>query len=212
MREFMNGIKNLVIRLLSPHIFRFTNTLKEAFIEAVKETHRFDESIRDLSQTWLAICPHTYFSELFLEKESWNIPFVRALRNSDMIKAKECYKLTQGFYLCNLFRLLAEDEKYRKYSIEKISQNILSNMNFGNEILEFAFDFKKDLENMTSIEYFSMFYVEKILQQQYPIKNVLDPVLNSIWTNSGSLFGLTVFTTESLKKAKYLDSQSSITL
>lgn len=80
-------------------------------------------------------------------------------------------------------------------------------MNFGSKILVFAADFEKAIENMTSFEDFSMCYVEKILQIQFPMRNSLDPILNSIWTDSDSLFGLNVFTTESTKRAKYVDSQ-----
>ena len=83
-------------------------------------------------------------------------------------------------------------------------------MNFGSKILAFATDFEKAIENMASVEDFSMCYVEKIMQIQYPIRNSLDQILNSIWMDSDSLFGLTVFTTESIKRAKYIDNQSSL--
>lgn len=206
----MNVLKRFIGRLLFPRMFKFTNNLKDAFLEAVKETLQFDASVKDLSQTWLAICPHTYFSELFLESENWNVPFVRAFEHSDMVDAQGCYQLTQAFYLRHLFRILIQDEKYRKYSRETITQNILSHMNFGSEILDFATEFEKAIENIASVEDFSMCYVEKILQIQYPIRESLEPIVNSIWMDSSSLFSLTVFTTESIKKAKYVDSQSSV--
>ena len=83
-------------------------------------------------------------------------------------------------------------------------------MNFGAKILAFGTDFEKAIENMASVEDFSMCYVEKILQTQYLDRKILDPILTSIWMNADSLFGLTVFTTESIKRAKYIDSQSSL--
>jgi len=52
--------------------------------------------------------------------------------------------------------------------------------------------------------------VEKILQIQYPIRNSLDQILGRIWMDSDSLFGLSVFTTESIKRAKYIDNQSPL--
>ena len=206
----MNVIKRLICPLLFPRTFKFKNNIEDAFIETVKETSQFDASVRDLSQTWLAVCPHTYFSELFLEIENWNAPFVRAFERSDMVDVQGCYQLTQAFYLRHLFRIIIQDEKYRKYSQDTITQNILSNMNFGAKILAFGTDFEKAIENMASVEDFSMCYVEKILQTQYLDRKVLDPILTSIWMNADSLFGLTVFTTESIKRAKYIDSQSSL--
>ncbi len=206
----MNVIKRFIGQLLFPRTFKFTNNLKDAFLEAVRETLKFDASVRGLSQTWLAVCPHTYFSELFLESENWNVPFVRAFEGSNMVDAQGCYQLTQAFYLRHLFRIIIQDDKYKKYSQDTITHNILSHMNFGSKILAFATDFEKAIKNMASVEDFSMCYVEKILQIQYPIRNILDPILTSIWMDADSLFGLTVFTTESIKRAKYIDSQSSL--
>jgi len=203
-------IKNIIARLLFPRTFKFTNNLKDAFLESVKEISQFDTSVRDLSQTWLAVCPYTYFSELFLETENWNVPFVRALDRSDMVDAKGCFRLTQAFYLRNLFRIIKNDEKYRKYSQDAIAKNILTHMTLGSKILAFSAELEQAIENMTSFEYFSMSYVEKILQMQYHDRNVLDSILTSIWMESNSLFGLSVFTTESMKRAKYVDSQLSI--
>ena len=121
----MNVLKRFIGKLLFPRAFKFTNNLKDAFLEAVKETLQFDASVRDLAQTWLAVCPHTYFSELFLESENWNVPFVRAFERSDMVEAQGCYQLTQAFYLRHLFRIIVQDEKYRKYSQDTISHNVL---------------------------------------------------------------------------------------
>lgn len=206
----MNVLKRFIGKLLFPRTFKFTNDLKNTFLEAVKETLQFDASVRDLAQTWLAVCPHTYFSELFLESENWNVPFVRAFERSEMVDAQGCYQLTQAFYLRHLLRIIVQDEKYRKYPQETISHNVLSHMNFGSKILAFATDFEKAIGNMASVEDFSMCYVEKILQIQYPMRNSLDQIIDSIRMDSDSLFGLTVFTTESIKRAKYIDNQSSL--
>ena len=105
----MNVIKRFIGQLLFPRTFKFTNNLKDAFLEAVRETLKFDASVRDLAQTWLAVCPHTYFSELFLEGENWNVPFVRAFERSEMVDAQGCYQLTQAFYLRHLFRIIVQD-------------------------------------------------------------------------------------------------------
>lgn len=206
----MNVLKKLIYKLLFPRTFNFTNELKDAFFEAVKETLQFDESVKDLAQTWLVVCPHTYFSELFLETENWNTPFVCAFARSNMVDAKGCFQLTQAFYLRSLFRIIIHDEKYRKYSRDTITQNIISHMAFGSKILALTTELEQSIKNMTSLEAFSMCYVEKIFQIQYPDRNVLDPILSSIWMESDSQFGLTVFTTESIKRAKYIDSQLSL--
>jgi hypothetical protein len=204
----MSMLNRFIGKLLYPRTFKFTN-LKDAFLETVKETSQFDASIRDLSQTWLAVCPHTYFSELFLESENWNVPFVRAFERSNMVNAQGCYQLTQAFYLRHLFRIISQNAKYRKYSQETITQNILDHLNVGTKILALASDFERANKNMASIQDCSMLYVEKILQTQYPDKNVLDSILNSICMESDSLIGLNVFTTESIKRAKYIDAQVS---
>ena len=204
----MNVLKRSIGKLLHPRTSKFTNNLKDAFLEAVEETSHFDASVRDLSQTWLAVCPHTYFSELFLESENWNVPFVRAFERSDMVNAQGCYQLTQAFYLRHLFRIISQDRKYGKHPQETITQNILSHLNVGTKILALASDFERAIKNMASVQDFSMLYVEKILQTQYPDKNALDSILNSIWMESDSLFRLNVFTAESIKRAKYIDAQA----
>jgi len=205
----MSMLNRFIGKLLYPRTFKFTNNLKDAFLETVKETSQFDASIRDLSQTWLAVCPHTYFSELFLESENWNVPFVREFERSNMVNAQGCYQLTQAFYLRHLFRIISQDAKYRKYSQETITQNILDHLNVGTKILALASDFERAIKNMASIQDFSMLYVKNIFQTQYPDKNVLDSILNSICMEFNSLIGLNVFTTESIKRAKYIDAQVS---
>lgn len=205
----MNAIKRLIDRLLFPRQSQFIDNFRDAFLESVKEISQFDESVRDISQNWLAVCPHTYFSELFLETVNWNVPFVHAFKRSDMADAQGCYELTQAFYLQLLFRIIDQDEKYRKYSRDAITQNIRSNLSRGTKILTLASAFKKSIENMTSIDVFIMSYVRSILQTQYHNRNVLDSILTSISMESDSQFGLTVFTTESIKRAKYIDRQSS---
>jgi len=205
----MNELGKFIGKFMFPRAFEFNNDLKDAFIEAIKETSQFDSSIRDLSQTWLAVCPYTYFSELFLKTENWNTPFVQALDRSDMADAKICFQLTQAFFLRNLFRVLKNDENYKKYSKDIITQNIISQMRFGTRIMSYSNDFEQAIANMTSPDNFTMCYVEKIFETQYKEKNNLATILASVWVESNSLFGLNVFTAESMKRAKYIDNQST---
>ena len=206
----MNIVKRFIGNLLFPGTVRFIDNLSTAAVQSVKEIENFDMDVKSLCTTWLGICPYTYFCGLFMENEKWNAPFVRAFTRSDMVNAQLCYRLTQAFYLKHLFRIINHDENYRKYSQDTIIQNMLSHMNMGSEILAWASDYEKAIENMTSVEDFSMHYVEKVLQTQYSDKNTLDSVLNSIWLESFSLLGLTQFTTESIRRAKYIDSQKSL--
>lgn len=206
----MNVIRRFIGRLLFRQITQFTDDLQDAFLESVKEISQFDASVKNLAQTWLAVCPHTYFSELFLKTENWNVHFVRAFGRSDMVDAKVCFQLTQAFYLRNLFRIIINDERFQKYSKDTINKNILFHMSAGSKILAFCNELEQAIEDMTSIEDFSMCYVKKILQAQYPDKNVLESIFSSIWMDSGSLFGLSVFTTESIKRAKYIDIKSTL--
>lgn len=209
-KRIMNGLGKFVAKLMFPRAFKFNNDFKNAFLEAVKQTSQFDDSVRDLAQTWLAVCPYTYFSELFLKTEKWNAPFVQALDRSDMVDAKICFQLTQAFYLRNLFRVLINDENYKKYSKARIIQNIVSQMSFGSRILSYSNNLEQAINNMASIEDFTMCYVEKIFETQYNEKNSFASILASIWVESNSLFGLSVFTAESMKRAKYIDNQSTL--
>jgi len=205
----MNLIKRLIGRLLFPGRVRFIDNLSSTLVQSVQEIENFDIGVKSLCITWLGVCPYTYFSELFLETENWNGPFVRAFMRSDMADAQDCFQITQAFYLRHLFRIIKQDENYRKYSQDTITKNILSHMSEGTKILALTSDFEKAIGNMASVEDFSMCYVERILQTQYHDRNILESILASIWMESGSLFGLTVFTTESIKRAKYIDTESS---
>lgn len=203
----MNIFKKFIGRLLFPRILKFTTDLQDAFVKAVGETENFNTLIKSLSQTWLTVCPHTYFTELFLERKNWNSPFVRAFECSNKVDAKVCFYITQAYYLRHLLRIIKQDDKYRHYSQETIADNIRLHMSSGTKILACAADFEKSISNMASAEYLSMCYVEKVLEIQYPDRSVLDPTLASIWMDSDSMFGLNVFTAESIKRAKYIDSQ-----
>ena len=122
-----------------------------------------------------------------------------------MIDAQGCYQLTQAYYLAHLFRILELDKNYEEYSRDIIVQNVANHRKFGREIINYFEDFKKSLDDMSMIEDFSMCYVEKIFQKQYPVKTEFDEIITSIWLRSDTQFGLAVFTTESLKRAKDID-------
>lgn len=125
-----------------------------------------------------------------------------------MVEAKHCFHTTQAFYLTNLFRLIINDENYKKYSRETLEKDVLSHAKSGQAILELSAEFEEEMKNASTPEEMPMCYVEKILQIQYPDKDSLDRILNSIWINSESMFGVTLFYTESMKRAKYIDSQA----
>lgn len=211
MGKIMNVIRRFIGRLLFPRKSKFTNNLQDSYLEAVGETLQFDTSIKDLSAGWIAVCPYTYFSELFLfGNEKWTYPFVRAFDRSNIVDAQGCYCLTQGFFLRNLFKIISRDEKYRIYSQENISHNIRSNMRFGSTILAFSDYFQKTIDEMVLCEDLAMCYVEKVLEIQYPGRNILEPLLSSIWTDTEAVWCLNLFTTETVKRAKSIDSQSAL--
>lgn len=110
--------------------------------------------------------------------------------------------------MTNLFRLIINDENYKKYSRETLEKDVLSHAKSGQAILELSAEFEEEMKNASTPEEMPMCYVEKILQIQYPDKDSLDRILNSIWINSESMFGVTLFYTESMKRAKYIDSQA----
>lgn len=206
----MSQIKRIIGRLLFPHRAMFIDDVSSAFVRSVREIESFDTDVKGLCSTWLAVCPHTYFSELFLETESWNGPFVQAFERSGMVNAHDCYILTQAFYFRHLSRVIGQDKEYRQYSKDTIANNIVSHMDAGTRILALASDFEEDILNITAAADLSMCYVEKILETQYRDREILKSVLASIWIESISLFGLAAFTVESIRRAKYIDSQSSL--
>lgn len=205
----MNLFKKIIGQVLFPRAVKFSDDLKNSFLSSVEETSKFDSSIKHLAQTWLAVGPYTYFLELFIEKENWNSPFAKAFLRSELIDAQGCYQITQAFYLRNLFRILENDKEYKKFSKDTIINDVISNMRFGKNIIELSNDLENLIKDLPMIENHSMSYVKKIFQKQYTDEDKLEKLIGSFWTMSDSLFSLTVFTTESLKKVKYIDSQKT---
>ncbi len=134
----MNLIKRFIGRLLFPGRARFVDNLSSALVQSVQEIEKFDDNVKSLCVTWLAVCPHTYFSELFLGSEDWNKPFAAAFDKSSMISAQGCFNLTQAYYLRHLKQLIRQDPVYKKFSSDQIETNIRAKMAFGNEIIRAA--------------------------------------------------------------------------
>jgi hypothetical protein len=179
-----------------------------------KETVRADISIALkglMRSNWLAVCPRTYFGELFLKSVGWNDTFVVAFDNSDMVNAQGCLNLTQAYYLRHLKLLIKQDPKYKKFSLDLLYGNIHALIAFGNEISRAAEEFEISINSMSRPEDFSMYYVEELLSMQYSDEIKKSNCLSALWNDSKSLLGLAIFTTESIKKAKYIDSQFGVT-
>jgi hypothetical protein len=207
----MSPIKSFIGRLLFPRQAKFVEDLSNALLRAVQETEKFDTSVKSLCLNWLAVCPHTYFGELFLKSVGWNETFVAAFDNSDMTNAQGCFNLTQAYYLRHLEQLIKQDPNYKKFSLDLLYGNIQAHMAFGNEISRAAEEFELSINSMSRPENFSMCYVEKLLSIQYSDEIKKINCLSALWIDSKSLLGLAIFTTESIKKAKYIDSQFGVT-
>jgi len=128
----MSPIRRFIGRLLFPRRARFVENLSNALVRSVQEIERFDVSVNNLCLTWLGVCPHTYFSELFLESIDWNEPFVEAFDNSDMMNAQGCFNLTQAYYLRHLKQVIKQDPEYKKFPLDRLEGNIQSHMAFSN--------------------------------------------------------------------------------
>lgn len=207
----MNPIKRFIGRLLFPGRVRFVGNLSNALVRSVKGIDRFDADVKSLCTTWLAVCPYTYFSELFLEGEDWCRPFATALEKSGMINAQGCFNITQAYYLRHLKRIISEDSVYEKFSLDLIEANIQDKMEFGDAIIKAAAEFEESITDMSSPEDFSTGYIEKVMSIQYPDEAKRSSCLSALWIDSKAMFGLLTFTIESLKKAKLIDSQSGDT-
>ena len=208
----ISPIRRFIGRLLFPRRAKFVENFSNALVRSVQEIERFDASVKSLCLTWLAVCPHTYFSELFLESKNWNETFVAAFDNFDMINAQGCFNLTQAYYLRHLKQLIKQDPKYKKFPLDRLDGNIRPHMAFGNEISSAAEEFEMSINSMLCPEDFSMCYVEKLLSMQYYDEIKRSNCLSALWIDSKSLLGLAIFTTESIKTAKYVDSQSGVTV
>jgi hypothetical protein len=215
----MYSIRRFIGRLLFPRKSKFMDKFEYAYIEAEGETQKFDLSVKDLSIHWIAQFPFYYFSKLFLiGKEEWIFPFYRAFDRSNIVDAQNCYCLTQGFFLRLLFEIIRQDATYQNYSQETISYNIRSKMRFGTTILDFSDYFHKatagfrldDRESKRVFwEYLPMCYVEKVLEIQYTDQTIVESLLSSIWIDNKALSRLMLFTLETVKKLKYVDSDTS---
>jgi len=163
--------------------------------------------MKGLCSTWLAVCPHTYFSGIFLESANWNRPFVTVFDKSDMLNAEGCFNLTQAYYLKHLKQLNGQDPKYKKLSLNEIESNMRAKMASGDAIIRAAAEFEKAIHDMSCPEDFVWCYMEKMLSILYLDEEKRSLWLSELWRDSMTLLGLLMFTNESLKTAKEIDSQ-----
>lgn len=189
--------------------FKFKKEFDNIFTQTLKEISEFDFSYSDLAQVWLGVCPYIYFSDLFLNNKKWNVPIVRAFKKSNMVGVRECYELTQAFYLHHLFSKIDQDKIYNNYSEELLIQNIESNMKRGKRLIKMSGKFGLDKYRSTTVEDFAMCYIEKIFQIQYQDQNVLNSIISSIWNDSELLLKANWFTIQSIKNATSIYSQTS---
>jgi hypothetical protein len=167
----------------------------------------FDEGIKDLCTTWLLVCPHTYFNELFLETRNWNKPIADAFANSGIHDAQSCFYITQAYYLSNLKQLRKNSQDYRNVPIRKIETEIRNKMTYGKEILETSAELTEEIKNIAAVEEYSLSYIKKIMSLSFFDKDERDSRMFEIWKDSMGMLALSMFTTESIKKAKEIDKQ-----
>src|SRR5688572_22914979 len=98
----MNIVRRFIGRLLFPRKTKFTETFQNCMIRVVREIERFDDPVRGVSLTWLAVTPYSYFNGLFLESKNYNEAFVAFFEKSNMTGAEECFQVTQAYCLCHL--------------------------------------------------------------------------------------------------------------
>jgi hypothetical protein len=203
----MGIIKRTIGRLLFPAIAKFADDLSSAFMQSIEEIQTFDEDVKSVCTTWLAVCPHTYFNELFLEAENWNRPIVNIFHKSGMLDAPSCFRITQGYYLRHLKQVISQDPNYKNVPIRKIEAEIRNKMTYGKEIIGLAVEFKKELKKIASIEDFTLCYIDKVMSIPYTDKDERDSCRFEIWQDSVRMLALATFTNESIRKAKEVDSQ-----
>ena len=122
--------------------------------------------------------------------------------------AHGCFHVTQAYYLRHLLQLTKQAPEYGKFEANTIKQNVRTHMVFGEEIVLMAEEFEQAILNMSCPEDFSMCYVKRLLVIQYPDEEVRNRALSSLWLDSRSLLWLSIFTSESIKRAKFIDEES----
>jgi len=194
--------------LLFPRMTKFTETFRGCMVRAVREIERFDDPVRDVSLTWLAVTPYSLFNGLFLKSENFSEPFVALFEKSNMTDAEECFQVTQGYCLCHLLLMLGKSSESKELSVSVVRSNVRNRMVHGEKILSMTDEFQAVLENVLVPEDLAMCYVERILEIQYPEKSIRDNILSAVRMDSQAMLGLGIFTTESLVTAKHIDSRA----
>lgn len=205
----MNTVRKFIARLLFPRWTKFTEAFRDCMVRAVRETERFDDPVRDVSLTWLAVTPYSYFNGLFLESENYSEAFVALFEKSNMTGAEECFQITQAYCLYHLLLMLGKSSESKELSVSVVRSNVHDRMVHGEKILSMTDQFQTVIENVLAPEDIAMCYVERILEIQYPEKPIRDNVLSAVRMDSQAMLGLSIFTTESLVTAKHIDSRAS---
>lgn len=187
---------------------KFTETFRGCMVRAVREIERFDDPVRDVSLTWLAVTPYSYFKGLFLESENYSEAFVALFEKSNMTGAEECFQVTQAYCLCHLLRMLSKSSESRELSVGAVRSNVHDRMVHGEKLLSMTDEFQTVIENVLAAEDLAMCYVERIFEVQYPEKSIRDKILSAVRMDSQAMLGLSIFTTESLVTAKHIDSRA----
>jgi len=177
-------------------------------VRAVREIERFDDPVRDVSLTWLAVTPYSLFNGLFLKSENFSEPFVSLFEKSNMTDAEECFQVTQAYCLCHLLPMLGKSSESRELSVSVVRNNVRNRMVHGEKILSMTDEFQAVIENVLVPEDLAMCYVERIFEIQYSEKSIRDKILSAVRMDSQAMLGLSIFTTESLVAAKHIDSRA----
>lgn len=204
----MIPIGNLIGKLLFPRRAKFVENLASACVTAVRQIEHFDSSVKSVCLTWLAVVPHTYITELLLKSWVDYRRFVPIFFGSSIDDAQRCFHATQAYYLRHLLQLTKQAPEYGKFDANTIKHNVRTHMVSGEEIVLMAEDFEQAILNMSCPEDFFMCYIERLLVIQYPDEAARDRTLSSLWLDSQALLWLSIFTVETINRAKYVDEES----
>ena len=195
-------LKHWLGKLLFPKTSRIQKQFAIELAGSVKEIAGFDRRLSDIAETWLATGPYLHFVGLFIEARSWNIAFRNALMNAKEADLKECFRISQAYYLYFLNNLIENSDEYSKYSKDDISANILNNMNNGKDILEKESDFKNLMLGLQGPEEIALVYVFQILDCLYGEDGLNSAFKAKIKMDPGACLSVLVYTKEHLKRFK----------
>jgi len=185
-------IKKLVGRILFPKYSKFNDEFMKAMVTSVDETGKFNDTSRELASIWLVAAPVKYFIELFLEGNiDGNHKISKIFCDSVMIKADECFMISQAFFVRNIMAI-NRNNGFNGINFDLFTDEIKNKMHNGKKLLELSYAMDNDIKNIHTVEDMFMPYILRVLSIQYrdidehksgELRHYFDPITAMCFTS-----------------------------